>query len=242
GFARRTGFRQTALSGRFAPRPSSVASIRQLTFQGDVSYTENEAAGFVESRELGGQFRLEFESSDQLGLSFNERYENLVVDERISGALVPAGRYSFREAEAFLTLGPQRPYSASFAVRRGSYFGGDLTSLGLRQGRLEVTPSLSVEPSVSFNWIRLPQGRFDQHVAVTRLTYTLSPRMFVSGLVQYNSNSSSFSSDFRFRWEWAPGSEIFVVYTEARTTDVLDRWSELVNRGLVIKVNRLLRV
>ena len=50
------------------------------------------------------------------------------------------------------------------------------------------------------------------------------------------------SGNFRLRWEWAPGSEIFVVYTEARTTDVLDRWSELVNRGLVIKVNRLLRV
>jgi hypothetical protein len=66
--------------------------------------------------------------------------------------------------------------------------------------------------------------------------------MFVSGLVQYNSGSDSFSSDVRLRWEWAPGSELFLVYSEARDTDVLDRWSELVNRGFVIKVNRLLRL
>ena len=70
----------------------------------------------------------------------------------------------------------------------------------------------------------------------------LSPRAYVSGLVQYNSRSHAVSSNFRFRWEWAPGSELFVVYTEDRNTDVLDRWSELSNRGLVIKINRLFRI
>jgi hypothetical protein len=114
--------------------------------------------------------------------------------------------------------------------------------LGLNRGRIEVTPQMSVEPSVSFNWIALPQGDFNQHVAVTRLTYTLTPRAYVSGLVQYNSGSETFSGNFRFRWEWAPGSELFIVYTEDRDTSVLDRWSQLQGRGLVIKVNRLFRI
>jgi hypothetical protein len=132
--------------------------------------------------------------------------------------------------------------SGRLFVRRGGYYGGDVTSVGLGQGRVELTPRLSLEPTVSLNWIDLPQGQFDQHVAVARLTYTLTPRMFVSGLVQYNSGSDSFSSDVRLRWEWAPGSELFVVYSEARATDVLDRWSALTSRGLVIKVNRLFRL
>jgi len=242
GFLRRRGFRQSTLSGRFSPRLESVSLIRQLTFQGDLDYIENERAGYVESRSRRGQFRLEFESSDQLGLSFNDQYENLIQDETISGALVPGGRYSFQDAEAFFTFGRQRPVSATVSARRGRYYGGDLTSVGLRQTRLELTPQLSVEPSISFNWLDLPQGRFDQHVAVTRLTYTVSPRMFVSGLVQYNSRSDSFTSDLRLRWEWAPGSELFLVYTEARDTDVLNRWSEIVGRGFVIKLNRLLRL
>ncbi len=43
--------------------------------------------------------------------------------------------------------------------------------------------------------------------------------------------------------EQAPGSELFVVYTEEQDTDPLrpNRFSQLQNRGFVVKVNRLLR-
>ena len=50
-----------------------------------------------------------------------------------------------------------------------------------------------------------------------------------------------FSGNFRFRWEWAPGSELFLVYTEDRDADVMDRWSALSNRAFVVKVTRLFR-
>ncbi len=88
----------------------------------------------------------------------------------------------------------------------------------------------------------MPLGDATQHVAVTRVNYSFSPRMFLSGLVQYNSGSDTFSTNLRLRWEFAPSSELFLVYTEDRDTDVLDRWSDLSNRGLVLKVNRLLRM
>ena len=58
----------------------------------------------------------------------------------------------------------------------------------------------------------------------------------------YSTGSESVSGNFRLRWEWAPGSELFVVYTEDRATSVLDRWPELSNRGLAIKVTRLLQL
>ena len=60
--------------------------------------------------------------------------------------------------------------------------------------------------------------------------------------MQYNTASDSFSTNVRLRWEWAPGSELFIVYTEDRDADTLDRWSELSARALVIKVNRLFRL
>ena len=242
GFVRRKDFRQTALSGRFSPRTRSISWIRQLTFQSNYDHLENEQAGYVESRSGGGQFSVEFENSDQFSVDYTDNYENLVTDARISGATIPAGRYSFYDVRLGYSLGSQRPYSGNLSLRRGDYYGGTLTSAGLSRGRVEVTPQISVEPSISFNWIDLPQGRFDQHVVVTRVTYTLTPRAFVSGLVQYNSRSRTLSGNFRFRWEWAPGSELFIVYTEDRNTDVLDRWSELSNRGFVIKINRLFRI
>ena len=72
------------------------------------------------------------------------------------------------------------------------------------------------------------------------VTYTFTPRMFVSGLVQYNSSSDLLGTNLRFRWEYQPGSELFVVYNDQRDT-VTRGYPELENRALVIKINRLFR-
>ena len=42
--------------------------------------------------------------------------------------------------------------------------------------------------------------------------------MFTSALVQYNSVSRSVSANVRLRWEYQPGSELFIVYNEQRDT------------------------
>lgn len=106
-----------------------------------------------------------------------------------------------------------------------------------------MTQQLSLEPSYSVNFVDLPEGDFTTHVGRLRFNYTFTPRMFLSGLVQYNSSGDTFSTNLRFRWEWSAGSEMFIVYTEDRDTDPLmpDRTTELRNRGLVVKINRLLQ-
>jgi hypothetical protein len=88
--------------------------------------------------------------------------------------------------------------------------------------------------------VSLPGGDFTSKVVSTRTTYTLTPLMFVSGLVQYNSGNSTFSTNVRLRWEYQPGSELFVVYNDGRETG-LGGLPRLRNRSLVIKANRLFR-
>ncbi len=130
------------------------------------------------------------------------------------------------------------------AVRRGAYFEGDLTTVELTQGRIAVLPQMSVEPNVSFNWIDTPYGAFRTNLGVMRVNYAFSPRMFFSGLMQYNSASNSFGSNLRLRWEYSPGSELFVVYSDDHdVTGGLrpDRGWDLRNRGLVVKFNKLFR-
>ncbi len=246
GFLRRTDFRETNLFARFSPRVPAVPAIRRVSFAPLISYVENERLGYVETRNRGGRIEFEFENGDWLTLNATDAYERLSEDTNIAGALIPAGAYSFKDADATYYFGPHRRLSGSVAVTRGSFYSGNVTSLGITQGRIEILPQLSLEPSIELNWVDLPDlqqydGQFDQHVARARVTYSLSPRAFVSGLVQYNTASDTFGTNVRLRWEWAPGSEIFVVYTERRDTDVLDRWSELAGRSLVIKATRLLR-
>ena len=107
-------------------------------------------------------------------------------------------------------------------------------------GRIELTPQFSFQPGLSFNWIDLPQGSFTTRLMTARTTYTVTPLMFVSALVQYNSSNDSLGTNLRFRWEYQPGSELFVVYNEQRDT-LAPRFPELENRAFIVKINRLFR-
>ncbi|MEQ1855407.1 MAG: DUF5916 domain-containing protein [Longimicrobiales bacterium] len=241
GLVRRSGFRQTQVNVRASPRPAAVSFIRQLTVEGTADYLVNARQGFIETRDLTGRLGVEFENSDQLTGSYSETYERLVRNERITGATIPAGRYSFKVMEASYAFGPQRFFSGTLSGRYGGFYDGDLTSVGFSRGRVEVFPQLSLEPSISHNWVRLPGQSFDTFLAASRITFTFTPRLFMSALMQYNSANDRVSANVRMRWEYRPGSELFLVYTEERDTFDFDRFPGLQNRGLVIKATSLVR-
>jgi len=58
--------------------------------------------------------------------------------------------------------------------------------------------------------------------------------------VQYQARTSSVTTNARFRWEYLPGSELFVVYSDGRTT-LNTGFPETQNRSLVVKATRLFR-
>ncbi|MGE3178242.1 MAG: hypothetical protein AB7O32_12315, partial [Vicinamibacterales bacterium] len=72
------------------------------------------------------------------------------------------------------------------------------------------------------------------------VAYALSPLAFVSALIQYNSTTRSVATNARFRWEYQPGSELFVVYNEARDT-LSSGFPSLTNKSIIVKFNRLFR-
>ena len=86
----------------------------------------------------------------------------------------------------------------------------------------------------------VPWGRGNSNLVSSRLTYTLTPQMFVSALVQYQARTDSMSTNARFRWEYKPGSELFVVYSDGRTT-LARGIPDLQNRSFVVKITRLLQ-
>ena len=58
--------------------------------------------------------------------------------------------------------------------------------------------------------------------------------MFTSALLQYNTAVNAVSANVRLRWEYRPGSELFVVYNEQRDT-LAASFPDLVNRALIVK-------
>ena len=245
GFLRRDNFRRSYATARFSPRPRSLASIRQFRLEGSFDHIETADLGIVETRQTQLGFATELENSDRFGVSVADNYEFLHTEftPGPDDVAFPVGGYSFFDVEGTYSPGAQRRLNGTLTVRVGGYFNGNIRSVGFRQGRMEITQQLSLEPSVSVNWIDSPHGSFRTDLVVSRVNYTFTPRMFFSGLIQYNSSTNAISNNLRLRWEYSPGSELFVVYTEDRETDPLrpDRFSELRNRGFVVKLNRLFR-
>ena len=244
GFVRRDNMRRSFVSGRFSPRPRSIDAVRQFTLIGSIDYILTAEESIVETRQNLVGFNTEFENSDTVNVTLTDNYEFLFEPfEPSPGFPVPAGGHSFSDVRVSYGLGPQRRVAGQVSLQTGGYFDGDITSLDFRRARIEVLPQFSIEPRISLNWIDLPSGSFTTELVSGRFTYTFNPRMFFSGLLQYNSASDSLSTNLRLRWEYIPGSELFVVYTEDLDTDPLrpNRTTELRNRGFVIKINRLFR-
>ena len=240
GFLRRDDMRRTFVSAQYSPRPRSIDAVRQFIWGGSLDYIEN-GAGQVETRLAQLRFNTELENSDQLNVDFLRSYELLSEPFEVApDVTIPVGGYSFQDLFLSYSMGQQRRVSGTVFVQRGGFFSGDITAFGYRRGRIEVTPQLSVEPTVAINRVVLPEGRFTATLVTSRVSYTFTPRMFVLGLVQYNSSNDSLGANLRFRWEYQPGSELFVVYNEQRDT-MTRGYPELENRAFIIKVNRLFR-
>ncbi len=240
GFVRRRDMRRSFAELRFSPRPASIRAVRRFVGTGSLAYVEN-LGGAVETREATGLFTVEWENSDQLSVSAIQSYEFLPRPFPIApDVTIPVAGYDFSNLRLGYNFGQQRRFSANVMAEHGSFYGGRKTTLGISRGRVSITNQFSVEPSLSLNWIDLPQGAFRTDLVGTRATYTVTPLMFASALVQYNSRLNQMSANIRFRWEYRPGSELFVVFNEDRNTE-MSPFPVPNNRAFIVKVNRLFR-
>ncbi len=241
GFLRRADMRKNYAQARFSPRIRRYKKIRKLSSIGQFTYLED-SAGRLSTRIGDGEFAVEFQNSDRFQVGVNDDYELLVRPFTIvPGARVAVGGYQFTTGRIGYTMGQQRRLSGTALFEKGSFYNGDRTAITFNRSRINVSPQLSLEPNVSVNWITLPTGDFRTTLVGSRVTYTVTPLVFASALVQYNSSTHTVSANARMRWEWRPGSELFIVYNEERDSDAAIGVPGLFNRAFIVKVNRFLR-
>ena len=240
GFLRRADFRRTFATANYGPRPRSIESVRQFTFGGSLDYIET-GAGMVETRIAQLRFQTEFENGDRLGVDAQRNYELIPYAFPLGGGVsINPGHYDFQDYYASYSMSAQRRVSGTVTFQRGGFYDGTITAIGYRRGRVELTPQFSLEPGISINRIELPIGAATIPLLTSRVTYTLTPRMFFGGLIQYNSSNTSLGTNLRLRWEYQPGSELFVVYNDTRDTSL--RGAPLLqNRAFIVKLTRLFR-
>jgi len=238
GFLRRDDFKRSFGQIRVSRRPGS--GIRRVSGIASLEYLTS-GSGRPETREGRLQLDAELDNSDRVIATVARTFDFLAEPFEVAADVtIPVGGYWYHDLNVSYAMGPQRRIAATAAFRRGSFYSGTLTGLDVSQGRVEVSPRLSVEPSLAVNWIDLAEGSFTTTLFRSRGTFTFTPRMFVSGLLQYNSSADAVSTNLRVRWEYRPGSELFVVYTDERQTEE-GPTPGLRNRAVVVKATRLLR-
>ncbi len=238
GFVRRRDFTKNGASFQVAPRPRGIEAIRQFEFKAEANNYDR-PDGAMETREYRFDARAIFESSDRLMFDHTITEERLLAGFDLSDEVaVPAGDYRFSRSGVRIRMGSHRRFSGMFRYEFGDFFGGTRQEV-MYWGRVELNQRFSLEPNISLNWITVPAGDVQAQVTRLRASYTVSPRSFVGALVQYNSAAQLISANVRYRWEYSPGSDLFVVFSTNRDGD--DGLSGLSDRAVVVKFTRLFR-
>ena len=239
GFLRRDNFRRNFAQFRFSPRPRSIPWLRRMIYQGSFDYI-TDMPGTLETRESKLRLEMELENSDRWYLQYTDSYEGLPEEFKLtSDVILPVGGYSFSHLRTEYDFGAQRRVSGRLFYTRGTFYSGTRSDVGY-QGRAVFTPQLAIEPRISVSDVDLPQGSFTTTLLGTRASFTVSPRMFLAALLQFNSSSKAVDTNIRFRWEYEPGSDLFIVYSDGRDTG-LEGFPRLENRSFVVKFTRLFR-
>jgi hypothetical protein len=242
GFVRRADMRRSFGQFRFSPRTKRNKFIRQSVYTGTTTYIEGDDRR-LQTRELDGEFALELQSGDRFVTGYTDIHEFLPKPFVISlspRVVLPVASYDFTNVRVGYNFGQQRLLAANVLAEHGTFYSGHRTAVSVSQGRLKITNQLSLGPTYSLNRVTLAEGSFRTLLLGMRVTHTMTPYMFASALLQYNSTSHLVSANVRLRWEYRPGSELFVVLNEQRDS-TSPRFPVLSNRSLIVKVTRLLR-
>jgi hypothetical protein len=148
-------------------------------------------------------------------MDFNPTYERLFEPFQISpGVVLLPGEYRFTRFKTNLfSTAAKRRLSGNANVTWGNYWSGKAeqvtTSLTYK-----LPPRLSMSFSTNQTFARLPEGRFTARIATADISYSASPRLSFSNLIQFDNRSQNFGWQSRVRWTLQPGNDIFVAFNQ----------------------------
>ena len=127
--------------------------------------------------------------------------------------------------------------SASLFHRVGGFYDGDYHGWSLTIG-IRAGARLLSEWGWNRDDITLPGGRFRNDLVPVRVSYAFTRLASIQGLIQYNRQASTFSSNVRLALLNRSGTGFFFVYNDRHDTSSFTA-EELLGRSFVVKYTRL---
>lgn len=220
-------------------RPRATASfVREFRASLPFNRFTREGVG-VETLTLAPSFTAEFPDASTVSFTVQRSEERLASSFRPqgmpAGSSIGAGTYEFTSGEIAYSGANARRVALTGGYRFGGYFGGERT--GFTGGvRLRVNAHLATSVSMSRDVVNVAGASFNTNLMSVRIDSAFSTRMFLNAFVQYNSVSNQVLTNIRYNFIHRPLSDVFLVYTDGRSTLPGDAPT---SRSLVLKVTRL---
>jgi hypothetical protein len=234
-----TAFYTRTLYGWFPGKESAL--IRHDAFLEGYVYLDN-ATRELEIAEFGPGWDFATKSGFAGTIWPKLHVDNLTEDYELSDTVsVPAGRYIYPGLTFMLMTPSGSLFNTILTGEVGGYYDGWRVSLGAMPTWSGI-PDLEIGGMLQCNLVRFP-GRGESYFAPLgqlRFLATLSVKLSLSALVQYNAADDAVSANFRFRYNPREGSDIYLVYNEGLNTDRTGKvpYPPLsMGRAVLIKVN-----
>ncbi len=243
GFLRRRGVRQ--LEGRFnlSYQPKSRPWIRRVQPHANLTVFTNFDNELESSSGHWHFFDIQTRTGARFGYLIETQQDrpdrSFTVYQDVTGrrVVIPPGQYAWTRGVFEGHTNQSAPVSASLLHRFGSYYDGDYHGWGLTLG-LRAGARLISEVGWNRDDITLPGGKFRNDLVPVKVSYAFTSLASVQGLIQYNRQASTFSSNIRLALLNRSGTGFFFVYNDRRDTSAFTP-DELLGRSFVIKFNRL---
>jgi len=232
GFVRRSGVRQRYVTLGAHPRPA-LSWVSELNPYVELDFVDD-LAGDLESRDLTGALSIEFRDSGVLNLGYTDRFERLDESFAVLDAVVLAGRYDFSERRVSYSSNGSRTWVGRASLTDGTYYSGSRISMS-GGGLWRPNPHWTLDVGAQRDVIEIGPTRAVAELLQGRLNYDHSTNLFFSAFVQYNDTAQELVSNLRLNWVHAPLSDVFVVYTERRSTT----GAAVLERRLTLKATKL---
>ncbi len=238
GFVSRTAVNQWFASGGVhLQRP--VPWLTEVNPYVDVTEYYS-AGGDFESREIKPGLTVIGGDGGRFSAEYSRRRERLEETSTILGIPLAAGDYAFDLVSVSYASSGARVLAGSVSLSTGEFFDGDRSSVS---GTLTLRPNehLLLEGSAQRNRIELAGTPIDADLFRGRMQLGYDTRTFLSSFVQYNRVAKELLTNVRFNLIHAPLSDVFVVFSERRRTRPAAGEAAVIDRGLTLKVTRLVQ-
>jgi len=156
--------------------------------------------------------------------------------EIVKGVIIPKETYNNRELHIRTNTNLTKPLSVVMVNKVGGFFNGNRvntdTTIRLRFGNRFTSELIS-----KYNDVTLPDNSFITHLIRSRLTYALSPQIYLQSLLQYNNQSDQWSMNWRFIWQQSAATGLYIVYNQTQDYDGIPIASS--TKSFVIKYSYL---